>query len=362
MKIEPVRSSKDLKAFFNFTKVVYRGNPYYRVTDEDITRLIIQGPTAFHTHASVQPFIISSSQRPVGRFALIYDQKLPDYVQVAFFEALPELSDLADIILNQVRKLFPQGKRVVIGLNGHLNYSAGMLLNHYDKPAVFGLPYTPAYYQDYFKDFNRRTMVSYRFSSKPFFEYMEKMDENLDLAGITVRKMNKKKLLREVEIYNYLNNACFSEHPFWSERTVEEDFELFYPFRRLLCEDYFLFAEYEGKPIGFLLWYPDFNELVKGDQHLGLKHVLHHRLHDPIKTFRFTQIAVLPEYRISSATLALILKMIPPVQKAGYQFGEGGYIFEENIRSISMTRRFLKRATGSRMEPYRRYAIFERNL
>ena len=169
MKVDPVRSSKDLKTFFNITKVVYRGNPYYRATDEDITKLLIQGPTAFHSHASVHPFIITKSQKPVGRFALIYDQKLPDYVQVAFFEALPELADLDGIILNQARKIYPQCKRVVIGLNGHLNYSAGMLLNHFDKPAVFGLPYTPAYYQDYFKNFKRRTMVSYRFPAKPSF-------------------------------------------------------------------------------------------------------------------------------------------------------------------------------------------------
>ena len=362
MKVIPVRSKNDLKAFYYIEKEVYKNNPYHRSTNDDIIKLIIEGPTAFHSHASVNPFIIIQDQKPVGRYALIYDQKLPDYIQVSFFEALPGLSDLADNILNQAQILHPQCKRIVIGLNGHLNYGVGLLLSRFEESPVFGLPYTPAYYQDYFRDFKKRKMVSYRFPTKPFFEFIKNLDDNLNLAGITVRKMNKKKLQREIEIYTYLNNACFSEHPFWADRSVEEDYELFYPFRWLLREEYFLFAEYEGKPIGFLLWYPDFNELVTGNHHLRLHHVLHHRFQDPIKTFRFTQIAVLPQYRISTATLALILEMIPSIQKAGYQYGEGGFIFEENINSMTMTRRFLERGTGCKIEPYRHYAIFESSL
>jgi len=54
--------------------------------------------------------------------------------------------------------------------------------------------------------------------------------------------------------------------------------------------------------------------------------------------------------------------MIPPIKKAGYQFGEGGYIFEDNHKSLTMTRRFLERATGEKMSPYRRYAIFEGSI
>ena len=362
MKIKPVRSRKDFKDFLHLIKVVYRGNPFHRSTDDGIVKLLIQGPTVFHSHASVNSFLILESQKPVGRFSLIFDEKLPTFLQVSFFEALPELPGISDLILEHARKLFPKCKRVVIGLNGHLNYSAGFLLNHFDEPPVFGLPYTPSYYLDYFKDFQQKRMVSFRFPATPFFEYMEKKIDNVDFAGITVRKLDKTRLKQEIEIYTKLNNACFSEHPFWAERSLEEDFELFYPFRRLLREEYFLFAEFKGEPIGFLLWYPDFNELVPANKQLGIKHLLLHRFRNPIRTFRFTQIAVLPQYRISTATLALILKMIPPVKKAGYQFGEGGYIFEDNIKSITMTRRFLERATGSTMEPYRIYALFESKL
>jgi hypothetical protein len=59
---------------------------------------------------------------------------------------------------------------------------------------------------------------------------------------------------------------------------------------------------------------------------------------------------------------AMILYAIPFIGKAGIKYGEGGFIFEENINSIVMTRRFLERATGVKMEPHRHYALFETTL
>ena len=55
----------------------------------------------------------------------------------------------------------------------------------------------------------------------------------------------------------------------------------------------------------------------------------------------------------------MILYAIPFMQKAGYSYGEGGFIFEENRKSILMTERFLERAMEKKISPYRRYAVFE---
>jgi hypothetical protein len=183
-----------------------------------------------------------------------------------------------------------------------------------------------------------------------------------DFKGITVRKLNKRKLRQDTEIYTYLNNACFPDHPFWAERAVQEDYELFHPFRFFIKEENLLFAEKDGKPIGFFLWYPDFNQLLKGHQNLGLKQLLLSYLSCPIDTFRFTEIAVLPEYKNSHAVQAMILCAIPYIERSGIKYGEGGFIFEQNINSMVMTRRFLERATGNKIEPYRHYALFETTL
>lgn len=362
MIFKEVHTKSDFLAFYKAPQEIYETNRFYRNSEDDITRLLVEGRSDFHRHATIHSYLILEEDSVVGRFSLIHDQKLPEYVQASFFEAQQGLSGLANLIVEKARDRFPNCKRIVFGLNGHLNYGAGMLTSHFNEAPVFGLPYNLDYYQDYFSDFKKLPMVSYQFQVASFIEYRQKMGNNPDFKGITVRKLNKKKLRQETEIYTCLNNACFTEHPFWADRTVQEDFELFYPFRFLIKEENLLFAEKDGKPIGFFLWYPDFNQLLHGQQHLGLKQVLKYYFKSPIDTFRFTEIAVSPEYKNSHAVQAMILYAIPYIQKMGIKYGEGGFIFEENINSIVMTRRFLERATGKKIEPHRHYALFETTL
>ena len=359
MILKEVHTKGDIQAFYRIPEEIYKVNGYYRASEYDITRLLVEGPSAFRQHATIHSYLILQKEKVAGRFTLIRDQKLPEYVQVSFFEAQPGLPGIAGQILEKARALFPGCKKIVVGLNGHLNYGAGMLASNFIEAPVFGLPYNYEYYPDYFRDFRKIPLVSYKFPLDPFVDYHRRMSADQDFKGITVRKLNKGKLRQDIEIYTYLNNACFSGHPFWAERSVEEDFELFYPFRFLIREENLLFAEKDGKPIGFLLWYPDFNQLLKGHQHLGIRHVIKHLLTRSIDTFRLTEIAVLPEHIRSCAVQAMILTAIPYIGKNGIRYGEGGFIFEENTGSINMTRRFLERATGLRMEPHRHYCLFE---
>lgn len=362
MNLKEVHTKNDFCDFYKISATIYQSNAYQRDSESDITRLLVEGHSAFHKHATVHSFLIIHKEEVAGRFSLIHDEKLPEYVQVSFFEALPDLTGLADLIAKKAAEVFPLCKKMICGLNGHLNYGAGILASHFDEPPVFGLPYTLEYYQDYFEAFRKIPLVSFRFPFKPFVDYRLSMGDHPDFNGITVRKLNKRKLWEDIEIYTQLNNACFMNHPFWAERTAREDFELFHPFRFLIREEHLLFAEKDGKPIGFFLWYPDFNQILKENEPLGLKHILKYYFTSRIDTFRFTEIAVLPGYQMSYAVLAMFWHAIPYMQKAGFNYGEGGFIFEENTNSIAMTRRFIERASGIRMEPYRHYALYETDL
>ena len=358
MRMERASTSSALRAFHHLPAMVYRDNPCHRSTEESLTRLLVDGPTVFHRHAVVAPYLLREGDRVVGRCALIHDENLPDAVQVAFFEALPGVSGLCAGILGEARAFRPQAARIVVGLNGHLNYGAGFLLNHFDEPPVFGLPYTPPYYADYFTALALRAMVSFRFSLREFGAWADAQPAG-DIDGITVRAMDPRRLPREVEQYTHIDNASFTDTPYWSARLPEENYELFHPFRHLLKGENLLFAEREGKPLGFLLWYPDFNRLVGSGRDLGLREVLRYRLANPIDTVRFTEIAVLPGARHSRVVYAMILRMIAIIRRDGYANCEGGFIFEENRPSITMTVKYLERAFGAKMAPYRRYGMFE---
>ena len=362
IKTELIQGSSAYKSFSKVADDIYENNKYFRGTEGSIERLLLNSYSAFNTHSSHKLFVVRDGNDIVARFALILDKRLPDYIQVSFFEAQKELGDIFLLIKKEISIHFPQCTKVVVGLNGHLNYGAGILLNRFDEVPLFGLPYNPDYYADYFKDLRCRKMFTFRFSMETYNAWAQTYNIQRTVNKLTVRFMDKRNIKNESAIYTMLNNRGFQQHPYWANRDKEEDLELFYPFRFLLENENLIFAEIDRKPVGFFLWYPDFNQLVSGHRDLNVLDVIKYKLGKKIDTFRFTEIGIVPEYQGSPVALALISKSLPALLERGYKFCEGGFIFEENRTSIAFVKRILIRCNGAEPEPYRQFAVFETEL
>ncbi len=362
MNIELIEGKSAYKYFEKVSADVYMGNNYFRATESSIEKLLLNSNSSFNKHSSIKKFVVRDGNNLVARFALINDHKLKDYIQVSFFEAQKGLGEIFALIKKEIYKHFSQCKKVVVGLNGHLNYGAGILLNRFDEIPMFGLPYNPDYYANYFKDLNCHKMYTFRFSMKVYKAWAHSYTIQRELKGLNIRFMNKRNIKEESAIYTRLNNQAFIEHPYWANRDKEEDFEMFSPFKYLLDNENLIFAEIKGKPIGFFLWYPDFNQLVSGQRDLNVFDVFKYRLGKSIDTFRFTEIGIIPEYQRSPVALALINKSLPTLIEKGYKYCEGGFIFEENRASIAFVKRILQRCYGKEPEVYRKFAIFETKL
>ena len=359
MKVECIEGKS---AFATFTKVsadVYKGNKYYRGTEKSIEELLLNSSGAFSSHSKIKKFVVRDSNDLVARFALIQDHRLPENVQVSYFEAQKGLGDIFSLIKKEIQTHFSECSRAVVGLNGHLNYGAGILSNRFDETPLFGLPYNPDYYNAYFKGLLCRRMFTFRFGMDAYNVWAKSYNINRQLKGLTVRFMNKSKIKEESAIYTELNNKAFIKHPYWANRDKEEDIELFYPFRFLLDNENLIFAEMDGKPVGFFLWYPDFNQLVSSQRDLNVIDVVKFRIKNKIDTFRFTEIGIVPEYQRSPVALALINKSLPVLMEKGYNYCEGGFIFEENSASIAFVQRILQRCYGEKPEPYRQFSTYE---
>ena len=362
MKAELAEGKSGYKSFAGVSSMVYKYNKYHRGTEDSIEKMLVKDQSAFHNHATVKPFVISDGNDLVARFALIHDKNLPDYIQVSFFEAAEGLGDIFSIIKQKIKEFFPNIQKIVVGLNGHLNYGAGFLLNRFDEVPLFGLPYSQPYYMDYFKELHQRNMFSYRFPMEVYSAWAQsyKVDKKLD--GMTVRFMNKKQIKKESAIYTYLNNHAFLKHPYWANRNDAEDLELFYPFRFFLDNENLIIAELNNEPVGFYLWYPDFNQLVNSDRDFNVFDLIKYRIISHVDTFRFTEIGILPKFQGTPVAMAMLNKSLPKLLDQGFKFCEGGFIFEENRASIAFVSRILQRCTGNKPEPYRCYAVFETTL
>jgi GNAT superfamily N-acetyltransferase len=362
MKAELLERPSAYKFFSKVGAGVYKDNRYFKGTGSSIEKLLLNAASAFSSHSSTKMFVVRDGNDLVARFALINDQRSVESVQVSFFEAQKGLGDIFTLIRDQISIHFPECKKVIVGLNGHLNYGAGILMNRFDKAPLFGLPYNHDYYVDYFKNLNCRKMVTFRFSMETYNVWAQTYKVQRILEGITVRFMNKSRIKEESAIYTQLNNQAFAKHPYWANRDNEEDLELFYPFRFLLDNENLIFAEIHGKPVGFFLWYPDFNQLVSTQRDLNVLDVIKFRINSSIDTFRFTEIGIIPQYQGSPIALALINKALPALLERGYKYCEGGFIFEENRASIAFVKRILQRCHGVEPGPYRQFATFEASL
>ncbi len=117
-----------------------------------------------------------------------------------------------------------------------------------------------------------------------------------------------------------------------------------------------IFAFYGEKPVGFIMWYPDFNELVEGGHSFGLWTYLKNLfLSKKIKKAKVTEIGILEEYRNSGLALGLINQACLKINELGISSGESSWVLEENVDSNSICKAFCDSL-------YKRYVVYERDI
>ena len=336
-------------------KEVYKDNIYYRDSMSTVLKDILKGKSQICKSSEIIPVLVIDQGKTVAACTFAIVDRMKDTLQVTFFEALKNQESAVAKMMDYGKKLAQERgiSKILIGLNFHVNYGLGLLADHYDSNQGFGSAYNPPYYIEYFKRY-----ASEEINLVNYLGTMDKYDSSQDqrlqkrlMKNYTVRKADFKNLKRDVEIYTSLNNRAFSQHKFYYQRRIEEDLELFKEFRLLLKEENLLFLEHEGNPIGFLLWYPDFNELIKAGESIGLKTVINSRLFpQKIRCYKIVELGVLPEFQKKGAVLALFYK-VRELVKDRYDFCESGWILEENTAS----RGFGSRWVG---EEYKHFKVF----
>jgi hypothetical protein len=339
---------------------VYSGDSHYRDAVTPLLEMVLVPSGKFAARADILPITVREGDRPLVSALLITAHGMGDTLQVSFFEAVRERQDAVDLLMQRARELADAAgqRRIVIGLNGHVNNGLGFLAGPYDKPACFGGGYNPPYYIDYLSRFStsQGNLVSYAYDlSVTTMDREKKVLERIS-RRFKVREADFSDLRREIALYTRLNNECFVNHPLYFNRTEEEDYELFKSFGPFLKEENLLVSELNGRPIGFLLWYPDFNELVGPGGKLGLLAALKYRLPGhQISRFRVAEVGVLPEFQGSAAIGGLVQRCVEIAKQNGHRFCESGWIFDDNFRSWGISSRWADCV-------YKTYRYFEINM
>lgn len=334
MEVISVNNSNRIRDYISFSDKVYENNPNYRNTMETIKRRILTGKGVITNNSIIRPIMIIDSGEIVAVCSYALVDRMKDILQITFFEALDKQEKAIELMIDYGKRMARDLgiKEILAGLNIHVNYGLGYLADKFDETQSFGSSYNPSYYIDYFMRYAKEgiNLVSYKASLDDFdYGINHKLIDRVT-KKYNVRKVNFNNLKKEAEIYTQLNNEAFKNHKFYYERRFEEDLELFSEFKILLKEENLLFLEHEGNPVGFMLWYPDFNELINPGEKLGIKTVIKYRLfQQKIEKFKIVELGVIPAHQKNGAVMALF-KKCREIVKDRYKFCESGWILEDN--------------------------------
>jgi len=323
--------------FLNFYKKQYLSNPLKRDSMSGMLKGLLLGKSQLCRSVELEPLIVADGDRIIMICLLAYAHRMPDYIQMGFFEA-EELNMQAFLmILDKAEKMAKEkgALKISASLNIHVNYGLGFLASSYDKMQSFGMAHNPEFYHDFFESsgFGTIEMVSYKKDMRHVERLLSPDISSKLTERYNVRESDLSNLKNECAIYTDVNNSAFSQHLFYYPRNYEEDYELFKDLKFLLKPENLLFVERDGKPVGFMLWYPDFNQIMSMGETAGLKTVIKNKLFGhKIDTFKIVEMGVIPGERNRGAILALFDYCFRCI-KDKYSFMESGWVLADNFKS-----------------------------
>lgn len=349
-------SNAEVKKYISFCKEIYRNDENYRDSLTDILEMILYKKGEFCKNAQITPWLITQSDRILAVCTFIIACRLRDTLQIAFFEARRDCQEAVDLIIDTAsEKCRKEGLiKITVGLNGHVNYGLGLLASDFDKAVCFGSSYNPPYYTGYFTKYSPKEyhLTSYLTDMERYSLEAEQKILDRICRNFTFRIADFRNLRQEVEIYTDLNNRCFKGHPFYFERAASEDYELLNQFKPFINGENLIIAERKGSPVGFMLWYPDFNQLIPAGGRIGIGTYIKNKLVGwKIDKFKIVEIGIVPEYQNSGVVLGLFNKCME-MTRHRYKWCEAGWILDTNIRSKGFGIRWADRE-------YKSYKAYE---
>ncbi len=346
-------SSCDPAGYISFCRDIYRDDPFFRDSGlTNVLRMIFYGREPCFRQAEIIPLTVGNNGEILAACLLIADRSQPDMLQLSYFEAREGCQPAVDLLMAVAVNICKKKglPRIVIGLDN----AVGVLTDRFDCVPCYGARYNPAHYPDYFGKYGAREYLLASYLIDLRHDILAGEQKILKRLGkrFTCRTASWRRLGQEAAIYTYLKNRCFTGQPFFAPGTTEVNYRMFSSFHSLLSGQNLLILERGGAPAGYLLWFPDYNQLLAPGDVMDQDTCRGYRMRGhEIDKFTIAEIGVLPEYQGSGAILVLFDQCLR-LTGGSYDWCETGWILDSNIKSKGFGIRWAD-------SEYKHYKIFE---
>jgi len=372
-EIRPVRTARDRRAFLTFPWRIYRGDPLWvppllperaKATDPKRGTFFQRGEAEF--------FIAWRNGRPVGTICAAEDrfaneQRRQRDCLFGFFEYVADYR-VAEALLNHAAAWARQ--RDLDALYGPFNLDYedgyGVLVEGRDRPPALFCGHTPPYYQDFMERFGfqpaRGDNLAFAIEldlDTPAARRLSRLADGLRRRGrVAIRGADLSHWDDEVNRVHYLLNTALAhlpDHTPWHRGTLEA---MLAPFRQIADPELVLFAEVEGRTVG---WFPGIPNLNEAFIHAnGLRYPwdyvrLWWHLRRQPECLAIKSVLVAPEYWNTGVAVLLFDEMARRARAKGFRWVDLSLTSDDNPQTPILAARM-----GARL--YKRYRVYRLHI
>jgi len=355
MQVIEVSGRKEVKAFLDFPKALYKDDPaYVPPFDKDICNDFSRKKNPYFKNGEAVRWIIRDEQGEViGRIAAFFDGRKDesDYVKsggIGYFECIND-QDVANLLFDTARAwLASFGYEA---MNGSIKFGEndtewGVLVHGFMQQGM-GMRYNKPYYQKLFEEYGFRLyyrQLSFHLDlDKPFPERFWKIaDWVRKKPGFSFRHMEWSKVQEMVDdmvtIYNQAWKNFKDDFTPLDPKVVLEEFDRA---KAIIDPELVWFAYHDGEPIAFFVLFPDANQIFKhlnGKLHLWNQlRFLWYKKRNTITRIRAIVAGVDPRFQNSGVESAIFWHLRKVMDhKPHYKQIELSWVGDFNPKMISL--------------------------
>ncbi len=369
IEIHLVTSARERRKFLTFPWQIYRDDPLWvPPLLPERSRAIDPARGSFFQRGIAEFFIAWRDGKPVGTICTAEDKPtnqargLHDCI-IGFFECIQDFP-VAEAMF-QHAALWAKSHHLN-SLYGPFNLdyedSYGVLIEGCDRPPVLLCGHTPAYYQDYFEKYGftaaRGDNLAYQITpdlSMPAMQRLARLSDRLRKRGhIHIRQADLSHWEDEIDRVLYLLNTATAHLPDyipWPRQALQNTLE---PLRQIVDAELILFAEVDGKTVGWFPGIPNINEaLIHAN---GLRYpwdyvkLIWYARRQP-ECLAIKSVLVLPEYWDTGVAVLLFDEMAKRVVAKGYRWVDLSLTSDDNPYTPVLAER-----AGAKL--YKRYRVY----
>lgn len=371
VSIRVARGPRALKRFIDLPFRLHAGTPWVPPLRLERWQFLNRRLNAYFTHGEAEYFLAWRDGRVVGRASAQVDHAFNEYHDsrwgmFGFLEMEEDPEVLTALLDAAATWLRARGcDRMVGPMDFSMNDESGILIEGFELEPLIRQPWHPPYYQRLCEQaglskaidlYSWDLDVSNRGTT--LLPVLEELDQKArEEHGVTIRKMSRLHLRREMDIFAEIYNAAWADNwgfvPY-SEKDLDAyalDLQLVY------TPEWFMVAEKDGEPIAIAITLIDVNQVLKKMKGrllpLGWWHFL--RRNTVADRVRVGFLGVKPEFQHTGVAAALYIAHFEAATRTNQDRGEAGWILETN----EAMNRGLEAMGGSIVK---RYRVYERPL